>query len=454
MHLISKLKLFQLKLVGSSAVFSLEARIYHSICIVGFIALAYNVPFNYVIGLHNVSIISFFALSGFAGLYYVSRIRKDFRYSIVGLGILGNIFFAMVYFLNSGINGPTLILFELFFYLLIATSPKKQQAIWLVVNILIVVSIHVIQYLKPFLVPATYDNVFSRYTDTISAYLVVIFTIFFSLRYMRSNYEQEKQSAIDKALDIECKNIQLELVNGEKNKLFSIVAHDLRSPLASIQSYLELLTAYPLNEEEKKEIEHKLLALTKNTSNMMTNLLSWSKSQLEGVQINLQPINLQKILRDMLKVEGSIAHDKGISLIYQIDEDIYAVADPNMLLLVIRNLINNAIKFTEKGGIIEVMVDVDEDCLITITDSGKGIELEDQEFVFSLKAKSTFGTNNEKGVGLGLILCKEFIELQNGTINFVSIPGQGTSFVVSIPTFEFKNHQLLVPQKESVVSEA
>jgi len=436
MRLLSRVKEFQLKLIGSSDRFPLEARVYHSICIVAFIALAYNLPFNYFLGLPVVALVSAIALVGFAFLYYLSRVKKNFNYSILGLGILGNVFFGSVYFLNSGIDGPILLLFALFFYLITATSPKKQQVIWLLINVIVVISIHMIQYFYPATVPFTYVSKLSRFIDTLSAYVVVILSIFFSLRYVLDNYEQEKKSAIDKALDIESKNIQLEMVNGEKNKLFSIVAHDLRSPLASIQSYLELLTAYSLSEDEKKEIELKLLSLTKNTSNMMTNLLSWSKSQLEGVQINLQPVNIQKILRDMLKVEGSIAQEKGVDLIYDISDDIYAIADANMLQLVIRNLINNAIKFTASGGIIEVMVEMGEACLITITDSGKGIDESDQELVFSLKAKSTFGTNNEKGVGLGLILCKEFIELQGGTISFVSIPGQGTSFVVAIPAFK------------------
>jgi len=436
MRLLSRVKEFQLKLIGSSDRFPLEARVYHSICIVAFIALAYNLPFNYFLGLPVVALVSALALVGFAFLYYLSRVKKNFNYSILGLGILGNVFFGTVYFLNSGIDGPILLLFALFFYLITATAPKKQQVIWLVINVIVVISIHVIQYLYPATVPFTYVSKLSRFIDTLSAYVVVLLSIFFSLRYVLDNYEQEKKSAIDKALDIESKNIQLEMVNGEKNKLFSIVAHDLRSPLASIQSYLELLTAYSLSEDEKKEIELKLLSLTKNTSNMMTNLLSWSKSQLEGVQINLQPVNIQKILRDMLKVEGSIAQEKGVDLIYDISDDIYAIADANMLQLVIRNLINNAIKFTAKGGIIEVMVEMGDACLITITDSGKGIDESDQELVFSLKAKSTFGTNNEKGVGLGLILCKEFIELQGGTISFVSIPGEGTSFVVAIPAFK------------------
>ena len=118
MYFSSTLKRLQVKLTGSDATFSLEARIYHCICIVGFIALAYNVPFNYFVGLPKVALVSLIMLVGFAGLYYLSRVKRLFTSSIIGLGILGNIFFAIVYFLNSGIDGPTLILFALFFYLL------------------------------------------------------------------------------------------------------------------------------------------------------------------------------------------------------------------------------------------------------------------------------------------------------------------------------------------------
>jgi two-component system sensor histidine kinase/response regulator len=98
MHLTSTLKRIRIILVGSDSVFSLEARIYHSICIVAFFALAYNVPFNYFVGLPRVAFVSLIALAGFAWLYYMSRVRKEFIYSVIGLGILGNIFFAVVYF--------------------------------------------------------------------------------------------------------------------------------------------------------------------------------------------------------------------------------------------------------------------------------------------------------------------------------------------------------------------
>lgn len=429
------LKRLQVQVTGSNATFSLEARIYHCICIVAFVALAYNVPFNYFVGLPQVALVSLIMLIGFAGLYYISRVKKNFTYSVIGMGVLGNIFFAVVYFLNSGIDGPTLILFALFYYLQTSTAPKNQQLTWLMVNVVTVGGVCFTEFFFPHLVPSTYPTLLSRFTDNVSAYMVVVVSIFFSLKYIRQNYEVERKSAVDRAVDIELKNIQLELLNAEKNKLFSIVAHDLRSPLASIQSYLELLTAYPLSEKEKKEVELKLLTLTKNTSNMMANLLSWSKSQLDGVRVNIRPMDLLKTLRDMLKVEANIAQEKGISLSYHLSKDMYVLADADMLMLVIRNLISNAIKFTPAGGSIQVLAVIEQQCTITIVDSGAGISEANQKDVFSLEAKSTFGTNNEKGVGLGLILCKEFTELQNGTIRFISAPGQGTSFMVSIPVF-------------------
>jgi two-component system sensor histidine kinase/response regulator len=434
MQFRSTLRNIQLQLIGSPSIFSLEVRVYHAICIVGFIALAYNVPFNFVIGLPKVAWVSAFGLVLFAWLYYIARLKNKFNYSVIGLGILGNVFFSVVFFLNSGLDGPVLILFGLYYYFMAATAPKKQQVLWLWFNILTVTLVCTIQYMYPELVVYTYQDIISRFADALSAYIVVVIAIFFSLSYIRSNYEREKKSAITRALDIEMKNIQLELVNGEKNKLFSIVAHDLRAPLASIQSYLELLTAYPLSDEEKKEIELKLLSLTKNTSNMMSNLLSWSKSQLEGVQVNIKPLNLLITLRDILKVGASIAYDKNLMLKQDIAEGIYIMADADMLVMVVRNLINNAIKFTPSGGLITISASVGKDCLITVTDTGIGIAEDDQKHVFSLKAKSTFGTNNEKGVGLGLLLCKEFIELQQGSIHFVSRLGEGTSFTLTVPT--------------------
>ena len=138
------------------------------------------------------------------------------------------------------------------------------------------------------------------------------------------------------------------------------------------------------------------------------------------------------MVQSTFSIHQTIAAEKGIRLTDQIKRGIFIKADMDMLQLIVRNLINNAIKFTAPGGDIVVSNDlVGDRCRIIIKDNGAGIPLEKQGSLFTLKISPTYGTKNEKGVGLGLVLCKEFTELQNGTIMFESIQGVGTTFYVS-----------------------
>ena len=129
-----------------------------------------------------------------------------------------------------------------------------------------------------------------------------------------------------------------------------------------------------------------------------------------------------------------MASKKDIDLTYDVDPAISVVADSDMLQLVVRNIVSNAIKFTPAGGRVDVSTKlINNECRISIADTGRGIAYEQQDDMFTLKARSTFGTANEKGVGLGLILCKEFTEQQGGRISFESIPGHGSTFFIFMP---------------------
>jgi two-component system sensor histidine kinase/response regulator len=213
----------------------------------------------------------------------------------------------------------------------------------------------------------------------------------------------------------------------------SILAHDLKDPLASIQSFLELLSEYNIEEAERINIEKELLTRTQNASQMLANVLTWSKSQMDGVQPQIRTLNLAGTLGSTLQLSKSIAAEKGIETQFAIPENICVAADADMLQLVIRNLLMNAIKFTYPGGKIKLSTRlVDDKCTIMITDTGIGIPEEKKNTVFSLSDKTTYGTENEKGAGLGLVLCKNFIELQDGKIWFESQPGQGTAFFIAL----------------------
>jgi signal transduction histidine kinase len=185
--------------------------------------------------------------------------------------------------------------------------------------------------------------------------------------------------------------------------------------------------------EDRLVLEKALLKSTNNTMEMLSNLLLWSKSQMEGPKINLAVVNLLTTLQGTMEMESMHALKKDISLNYHIPHAMEVIADVNMLQLVVRNLISNAVKFTPHGGHItaEAVVIADE-CRITVSDNGKGIPLDKQEKIFSINSEPEFGTDNERGIGLGLVLCREFIERQGGRIGFESHIGLGSHFFIFI----------------------
>ena len=193
-------------------------------------------------------------------------------------------------------------------------------------------------------------------------------------------------------------------------------------------------------ESEKESIKKDLLNSTIYTQQMLSNLLSWSKTQMHGVKVNGVKVNVKDVLKSTFQIHQTIAAEKGIHLANQLKPDVYIIADTDMLQLVVRNLISNAIKFTSPGGEIIISSDVvDDECRIMIKDNGIGIPFEEQANIFSLKVNSVYGTKNEKGVGLGLVLCKEFTELQNGKIGFESKPGIGSIFYISFKLYRDNN---------------
>ncbi|MDB5135594.1 MAG: two-component sensor histidine kinase [Mucilaginibacter sp.] len=429
------------KLRGKSSAFPLEFRIFHSICIVAILMLAYITPFNFFIGLYVPAMLSLLTLFIFCYFYYISRFKGKMRASIILCSALTYVLFILNYFFNSGISGPTDILMALSTVLVISITPAWQHKIWLSISIALVLTLHLIEYYYPAIVPNTYHTRAYMFVDRTSSYVVAVIMIYYTIKYIRHNYDYEKQQTEEKTLAVKdqhqlilVQNEQLEQINSEKNKLLSIIAHDLRAPLSNIQNYLELVTEYGLDKEERDVVEGDLLNITRNTLNMLSKLLIWSKSQMEGVVVKLCDVNLLSVLKNTLDLERILAIKKEISLTYQVDKAITVVADSDMLQLVVRNLVSNAIKFTPVGGTVSISTQiVINECKLSIRDNGRGIAFDQQADIFSLKAQSTFGTGNEKGVGLGLLLCKEFTELQGGRIGFESIPGKGTHFFVFMP---------------------
>lgn len=414
------------QLMGSPDTHTLEAIIFHTACIFTGLLFICSIIFNYLIGLYTLSILLVPAVFFVGLVYYLSKFRYKLNLAVTIFCVLGNLLFIVFFLKNSGINGPGLIVYLLFFFLVISIVPKDQRFAWMTVNIMVAVSLIFFQYRYPESVPVNYEDNQSRHLDFVYVYFFTLIIIYFILTSIIKSYNRERLLAEKRAE-------QLEIANQSKNKLFSILAHDLRSPLNSIQSFLEISMEFEIEEEEKRNINLSLLRETKYTGQMLINLLSWSKTQMEGASVKLLVLNLEWALETTLLLQTSLAEEKGLILNNKLLPNLHVIADNDMLELIVRNLLNNAIKFTPPGGQITISSEVHgKECWIKIQDTGIGIDKIDFDRIFSLNSQSTYGTNQEKGVGLGLVLCKEFIELQEGRIWVESTLNVGTTFFVSL----------------------
>lgn len=434
------------ELIGSPSAFTLESRIFHSIsiCLIGLscIYIPYNLYEGLYVGSFSACLIALF----FSYQYYNSRFLEKSHNSTV-FALFGILIFSVNYFANSGINGSTDLIWPVYLLLVLAISPYRHHLRWLLIYLLAFFVVHLVEYDHPSLVKFPFTAGRGQFIDRVTAFPIPVVAIYVIIRFIRRSYDQERKAVEEKAIAIEMSKEQillhkdqLEKSNSEKNKLMSIISHDLRTPLLNIQNYLELLNQHDLNTAERPELEKYLLKGTNNAMEMLSNLLHWSKSQMEGPSVNLAELNLIAVLSGTLEMESMHASKKDITLNYRIPAQLMVIADKDMLQLVVRNLISNAVKFTPRGGIITVEARIEaHECKITVSDNGNGIPQDKQENIFSIKAEPAFGTNNEKGVGLGLVLCKEFIERQGGRIGFESTFGLGSSFFVFIPAPQDKN---------------
>ena len=275
---------------------------------------------------------------------------------------------------------------------------------------------------------------------------IIVMVLIFSAYILYSYYEKKKANFLlqlkndeisRQNVEIQEQAQQLRELNHLKDKLFSIISHDLRSPLGSLVTLLNLTQQGYFTEEGFKEVIDELSKNVGYTSELLENLLKWAQSQMEGLKVNPSYFNLHQVAESKFALYSEQAHNKGITLSNMISEDIKAYADSAMIELVFRNLVANAIKFCDSGSTVMASASVlDDNILVSVTDTGTGISPENLEKLFGREIFSTRGTSNEKGTGLGLLLCKDFINLNSGTIWAKSVPGVGSEFFFTIPLSE------------------
>lgn len=236
---------------------------------------------------------------------------------------------------------------------------------------------------------------------------------------------------------LETKNGELLKLNQTKDRFFAIIGHDLRGPITSFSGINDLLNWYIAKNDiaQLKTFGGKITQSVRQLDTLLNNLLNWAMSQTDAVPYRPEPLQLNQLTKECYGYFEHALEVKQITIRDETADDHFVHADKNALATVLRNLVSNAIKFTPPKGSIKISTTADENfILVAIRDSGVGLSAEKIKTIFTLpEEKSTSGTAGEKGTGLGLILCKDYVALNKGTIRVESHVGEGTVFTFSVP---------------------
>lgn len=261
-----------------------------------------------------------------------------------------------------------------------------------------------------------------------SAVIIVAILLFLYMLYRR-NVERQRMNT-----RLENQHRELEELNRVKDKILAILAHDLRTPMASMKGMIYLLREEDLSSDEIEELTAFLEVSVSQNISMLDNLLVWARGQMSGFSVSVEVVDAHEVVAGVLRNFELQAEQKKIQLVNKVSPTVKVKADLNLFKLIFRNLISNSIKFSSNGDCVVIsFYEEGNKVVFEVEDSGIGIAEEELGSLFGSNFNSRRGTENEKGSGLGLMLCKEFVEKQQGEISVKSTVGKGTTFSFSLP---------------------
>ncbi len=451
---------FLKKIIGNKKDYTLEHRVLNASMLLTALLSVFAVITNSILGLGWIVIsIPCFGVVFFFALYLLSFYKHQYKLvSIFGLGVLPTIFLPLIWFTNEGSSGSSPFVAFLILTGILTIAKGKIKKILVLILILTTVLLLVAEYLYPELL-ILYPGRLEKFLDLIIAFIIVFIctTVYINIYYTEYHtantiltkknmlLEKTQQEIIVQQNKIEAQKIELEKkatalqeVNKTKDRFFTIIAHDLKNPFNALIGFSELIKQAVENKdlEEIKNINEIILQSSIQTHKLLLNLLEWAKAQTNGIQYNPEKIDIKKIIEEHIELFVHQVNKKNIILK---DETNHCMvfADLNLINTVLRNLISNAIKYTQNGEIKITCSRQAEYYKISISDTGVGISEEILQSLFDIdKNTSTPGTEGERGTGLGLILSKELIEKNKGEISVESIVNEGSTFSFSLPIFD------------------
>lgn len=354
-------------------------------------------------------------------LFYLSRYKRLTYLSFTVYTLVVYVFFVYNFTWNSGLEGPSFLSFLSVYFLSLAISKKRHYLVWSFINFSIVAGVVLLQRYWPDLVVNTYENKDQRLIDWVSTYVVTAVLLFACITYIINNYQKEQEK-------VESWAIELDQLNDEKSTLLKIVAHDFQSPLLGIKHYLEIMRQHGLEEDDRKHFEEEMSRSLADTQRLLISLL---ESEKHGVSQSASPslFNVSVALKPLFNVYRDIASSRKIELKTDIPESLLLNIKKHAFEVIVRNLLDNAIKNTPDNGNVSVIFREEYGLKsFLIHNSGPAMPEHTQ-----LLVKRCLQNEPSELSTIGIRLVARFAALANIVVDLNSAAEEGTSFTLIMP---------------------
>ena len=436
---------------GKEDTFNVQKKIFllitHISIIIGSVGLAVNILLDLGVLLILVTALALVVL-----LYFHINVRNtqlESKHSI--LFFLASVaVFSLLWFYNGGYDGNNGVLIFVYFIVFITILPSKYRFLGFAVYSMMIVVLVTIQYLKPeFITPYEFEH--HRFIDLALGYFFYLILAYVIQNTIIKNYEEDRKKIkiqndqlnllVEKQNDTNAKLEQslnhVKELNSAKDRFITVLSHDLRSPFQGLLGITKILDSEydSFDDTEKRLYISQVNGSVEKLYSFLEELLLWGRVQKNAVKLTYESTVIRELIHQTVSLISETASKKKISVEVVCDELLTAVLDREMIAIVLRNLISNAIKFSTVGGKILVTAQLEIDHIkISTTDNGVGIPEDIIPKLFRLdESVSTVGTDGEQGSGMGLILCNDIVKKHNGEITVRSKEGRGSTFTIQIP---------------------
>ena len=451
MRLIALIDRYKRFVFGNDETFDFRKRIFllitHISIIIGIVGIIVDIVLDLGVFLIFVTVLTVFVLAFFH--IKVRNSQLDTKYAL-GFFLVSIIVFSFMWFYNGGYNGNNMILIIVYFTVIVTILPAKLRLLSFFVYALMISVLTVSHYYYPRLV-SSYESEYNRFIDLILGYFMYLILAYNIQNIILKNYEKDhkkinsqndqlntlvgKLNEAQSKLEHSFKNV--EELNASKDRFITVLSHDLRSPFQGLLGITKTLEAdfnSFSNDEKQFYISQINISLNKLYL-FLEELLLWGRVQRNAVKLNYNTCIIKELISSTISVLSESFEKKRISLEAKCNESLTAVLNKEMITIVLRNLISNAIKFAPIGSKIMVIADIQNDELkVSVIDEGVGISEKSLAKLFKLNETiSTIGTDGESGTGMGLILCNDIMKKHNGKITVQSKEGRGSTFTIQLP---------------------